>query len=85
MTQIKVENLSKIYRVAARDPGLSGAIRGLFRRRHKADTGRKVGRVMPIVRRKRGNILCEPGDGCPSRGSAPAAFLRLGLSAPDSV
>ena len=35
MAQIKVENLSKIYRVALRDPGLAGAFRGLFRRRHK--------------------------------------------------
>ena len=35
MAQIKVENLSKIYRVAARDPGLGGAVRGLFHRRHK--------------------------------------------------
>ncbi|MBS0472599.1 MAG: ABC transporter ATP-binding protein [Proteobacteria bacterium] len=33
MTQITVENLGKIYRVAARDPGLAGAFRGLFRRR----------------------------------------------------
>ncbi len=35
MTHITVENLSKIYRVAARDPGLAGAFRGLFRRRHR--------------------------------------------------
>ncbi len=35
MAQITVENLGKIYRIAARDPGLSGAFRGLFRRRHK--------------------------------------------------
>jgi viologen exporter family transport system ATP-binding protein len=35
MAQIGVENLSKTYRVAARDPGLAGAFRGLFRRRHK--------------------------------------------------
>jgi len=35
MTQITVENLGKIYRVAARDPGLAGAFRGLFRRRHR--------------------------------------------------
>ena len=35
MAQITVENLGKIYRVAARDPGLAGAFRGLFRRRHK--------------------------------------------------
>jgi len=34
MAQITVENLGKIYRVAARDPGLAGAFRGLFRRRH---------------------------------------------------
>ena len=33
MAQITVENLSKIYRVAERDPGLAGAFRGLFRRR----------------------------------------------------
>jgi ABC-2 type transport system ATP-binding protein len=35
MAQISVENLSKTYRVAARDPGIAGAFRGLFRRRHK--------------------------------------------------
>ncbi len=35
MAQINVENLSKTYRIAARDPGLAGAVRGLFRRRHK--------------------------------------------------
>ncbi|HEY4943755.1 MAG TPA: ABC transporter ATP-binding protein [Rhizomicrobium sp.] len=35
MAQINVENLSKTYRVAARDPGIAGAFRGLFRRRHK--------------------------------------------------
>ncbi len=35
MAQITVENLGKIYRIAARDPGLSGAFRGLFRRRHR--------------------------------------------------
>ena len=35
MAQIRVENLSKTYRVAQRDPGLAGAVRGLFRRRHR--------------------------------------------------
>jgi len=35
MAQIRVENLSKTYRVAVRDPGLAGAARGLFRRRHR--------------------------------------------------
>ena len=35
MAHISVENLSKTYRVAARDPGLGGAFRGLFRRRHR--------------------------------------------------
>ncbi|HEX4301195.1 MAG TPA: ABC transporter ATP-binding protein [Rhizomicrobium sp.] len=35
MAQINVENLSKTYRIAARDPGIGGAFRGLFRRRHK--------------------------------------------------
>jgi ABC-2 type transport system ATP-binding protein len=35
MAQITVENLSKIYRVTARDPGLAGAFRGLFRRRSR--------------------------------------------------
>lgn len=33
MAQIQVENLSKTYRIAARDPGLVGAMRGLFHRR----------------------------------------------------
>jgi ABC-2 type transport system ATP-binding protein len=35
MAQINVENLSKTYRVAVRDPGIAGAFRGLFRRRHR--------------------------------------------------
>jgi ABC-2 type transport system ATP-binding protein len=35
MAQIRVENLSKTYRIAARDPGLAGAVRGLFRRRYR--------------------------------------------------
>ena len=35
MAQIEVENLSKTYRIAARDPGIAGAFRGLFRRRHR--------------------------------------------------
>ncbi|MDV6329172.1 hypothetical protein Q5L94_14080, partial [Idiomarina sp. Sol25] len=35
MAQITVENLGKIYRVTARDPGLAGAFRGLFQRRHR--------------------------------------------------
>ncbi|HJW42011.1 MAG TPA: ABC transporter ATP-binding protein [Rhizomicrobium sp.] len=35
MAQIRVENLSKTYRVGVRDPGLAGAFRGLFRRRQR--------------------------------------------------
>ena len=35
MAHIVVENLSKHYRVAARDPGLMGALRGLLRRRER--------------------------------------------------
>ncbi|MEI9997098.1 MAG: ABC transporter ATP-binding protein [Rhizomicrobium sp.] len=35
MAQIDVENLSKTYTIAARDPGLAGAFRGLFRRRQR--------------------------------------------------
>ena len=35
MAQINVENLSKTYRVAERDPGLGGALRGLFHRRFR--------------------------------------------------
>jgi len=34
MAQIRVENLTKTYRVAERRPGLLGAVRGLIRRRH---------------------------------------------------
>ena len=33
MSQILVEELSKTYRIAERDPGVAGAVRGLFRRR----------------------------------------------------
>ena len=33
MAQINVENLSKSYHVAVRDPGVAGAFRGLFHRR----------------------------------------------------
>ena len=35
MAQITVENLGKIYHVATRDPGVAGALRGLFHRRRK--------------------------------------------------
>jgi ABC-2 type transport system ATP-binding protein len=35
MAQIKVENLGKTYRVATRDPGIAGAVRGLFRRQNR--------------------------------------------------
>jgi ABC-2 type transport system ATP-binding protein len=35
MTQIIVEGIRKTYRVAERDPGLGGALRGLLRRRHR--------------------------------------------------
>ena len=36
MSQILVEALSKTYRIAERDPGLLGAVRGLVRRRWRA-------------------------------------------------
>src|SRR5512135_3573578 len=35
MAHIDVENLSKIYRVAVRDPRFAGAVRGLFLRHHR--------------------------------------------------
>src|SRR5258708_2281367 len=35
MPQILVDNLSKRFRVAVRDPGLAGAFRGLFRRQSR--------------------------------------------------
>ena len=35
MPQILVDNLEKRFRVAARDPGMWGAVRGLVRRRHR--------------------------------------------------
>jgi ABC-2 type transport system ATP-binding protein len=35
MTQIQVENLSKTYSVAVRDPGVLGAMRGLFQRKQR--------------------------------------------------
>lgn len=36
MPQIVVENLTKTFRVAERDAGMGGALRGLVRRRHRA-------------------------------------------------
>ena len=35
MEQIFVENLHKTYRIAERQPGLSGAVRGLFHRKYR--------------------------------------------------
>ena len=35
MPQILVENLTKTYRISERDPGLMGAVRGLWQRRHR--------------------------------------------------
>jgi len=35
MPQILVDNLEKRFRVAARDPGMWGAVRGLVRRRYR--------------------------------------------------
>lgn len=35
MPQILVERLAKTYRVAERDPGILGAVKGLIRRRHR--------------------------------------------------
>lgn len=35
MPQILVQDLAKTYRVAERDPGLMGAVKGLFHRRHR--------------------------------------------------
>ena len=35
MPQILVENLTKTYRISERDPGLLGAVRGLWQRRHR--------------------------------------------------
>jgi len=35
MPQILVDNLRKTYRISERDPGVLGALRGLFQRRHR--------------------------------------------------
>ena len=58
MPQILVEELSKTYRIAERDPGAMGAIKGLFRRRWRTvealsgvsfqmDQGELVGLIGP--------------------------------------
>ena len=36
MPQILVEDLAKVYRVAERDRGVMGAVRGLVHRRYRA-------------------------------------------------
>jgi ABC-2 type transport system ATP-binding protein len=49
--QINLENLSKSYRVAVRDPGVAGAFRGLFRRRARE-----------VVALDRVSFALEPGE-----------------------
>jgi ABC-2 type transport system ATP-binding protein len=51
MAQITVENLSKSYRVAVRDPGVAGAFRGLFHRQARE-----------IVALDRVSFSLEPGE-----------------------
>ena len=38
---IQAENLTKVYRIADKEPGLGGAVRHLFRPRHKSKTAVK--------------------------------------------
>jgi ABC-2 type transport system ATP-binding protein len=35
MPQILVENLTKVFQIAERDPGMLGSIKGLFHRRYR--------------------------------------------------
>jgi len=78
MPQIVVENLAKTFRVALRDPGLWGACRGLFVRRHR------------IVRALAGiSFAIEPGElvgyiGPNGAGKSTTVKVLAGVLVPDS-
>ena len=78
MPQIRVENLVKTYRVAERNPGLRGALTGLFRRRH-----RKVEALVGI------SFQLEAGElvgyiGPNGAGKSTTVKIMSGILVPDS-
>jgi ABC-2 type transport system ATP-binding protein len=86
MAQISVENLGKTYRVAERDPGLAGAFRGLFARRHKTivalddvsfalDEGEMLGFIGPNGAGKSTTIKILSGILRPSAGRCTVGGL----------
>ena len=78
MPQIVVENLVKTFRVAERDPGMLGAIRGVVRRRY-----REV-RALDSV-----SFTIEPGElvgyiGPNGAGKSTTVKVLSGILVPDS-
>src|SRR4051812_28038557 len=79
MPQILVEQLAKTYRIAERDPGILGAVKGLVRRRHRTvdalvdvsfslDAGELLGFIGPNGAGKSTTIKILSGILHPDRG-----------------
>lgn len=78
MSQIVVEKLVKTFRVAERDPGLGGAVRGLFHRRYR--TVRALDGI---------SFALEPGElvgyiGPNGAGKSTTVKVLAGILVPDS-
>ena len=77
MPQIVVEGLSKRYRIAERDAGISGAVKGLFRRRHRTvhalrDVGFEI---------ERGELVAYIGPN--GAGKSTTVKILSGILVPD--
>jgi len=78
MDQIFVENLHKTYRIAERQPGLSGAVRGLFHRRYR--TVRALNGISFNL--KRGELVGYIGPN--GAGKSTTVKVLSGILVPDS-
>ena len=86
MPQIRVDDLSKTYRVAEREAGAMGAVKGLFRRRHRTvealkhisfsmDEGELLGFIGPNGAGKSTTIKILSGILSPSAGACEIGGL----------
>src|SRR5215475_11965849 len=78
MAQITVEDLSKRYSIARRDPGLKGALRGLFKREHREITA--LDRVSFSL--ERGELLGFIGPN--GAGKSTTIKILSGILRPDA-
>lgn len=78
MEQIFVENLHKTYRIAERQPGLSGAVRGLFHRKYR--TVRALNGISFNL--KKGELVGYIGPN--GAGKSTTVKVLSGILVPDS-